>query len=176
LESGIARHEGRVDWLATSDEFAGGDALEPEHIEAVLGSIGCYRMGSQTYETARRFEAQGPGWSYGDEPIVVLTSRELRKVRDTVVFYSGDLAQLVNVRLRIKYQSLWFVCGGAVSAECLRLELVDEVRDGVLPILVGDGVPAFDGREDDVALHLTEVKAFDAGMVELCYEVRERGE
>ena len=176
LDNFIARHDGRVDWLETSDEFAGGDAMEPEYVEAVLGSIDCYVMGSRTYETALRFEAQGSGWSYGDKPVVVLTSRELPRGRDTVDFHSGDLAQLVNRHLRPKYRGIWFVGGGAVSAECLRLKLADEIRYAILPILIGDGIPFFDGLEDDVALHLAEVKAFNTGMVELCYEVRERGE
>lgn len=80
-------------------------------------------MGSRTYETALRFEARGSGWSYGDKPVFVLTSRELPKIRDTVEFYSGDLAQFVNAHLRPKYRGIWFVGGGAVSAECLRLKL-----------------------------------------------------
>lgn len=92
----IARKDGSVDWLNTSDEFAEGDAMDPELVKAVFDSIDCYVMGPRTYETALRFEAQGSGWSYGDKPTFVLTSRDLPKVRDTVEFYSGDLAQFVN--------------------------------------------------------------------------------
>ncbi len=38
----IARTDGRVDWLETSDEFAGGDTLDPEFVEAFLKTIDCY--------------------------------------------------------------------------------------------------------------------------------------
>ena len=100
LDGFIARRDGRVDWLETSDEFAGGDTMDPAFVEAFLKTIDCYVMGSRTYETALRFEAQGFGWSYGDKPTFVLTSRELPRIRDTVEFYSGDLAQFVNERLR----------------------------------------------------------------------------
>ena len=174
LDGFIARRDGRVDWLETSDEFAGGDILDPEFVEAFLKTIDCYVMGSRTYETALSFEAKGLGWSYGDKPTFVLTTRELPRNRDTVEFYSGDLAQFVNGRLRPTFRSIWFVGGGIVSAECLRLELADEVRYSIVPILIGDGIPFFAKLDRDIALHLAEVKAYKSGVVELRYEVRGR--
>jgi hypothetical protein len=33
--------------------------MDPEFVEAFLKTIDCYVMGSRTYETALRFEAQG---------------------------------------------------------------------------------------------------------------------
>src|SRR5262252_653548 len=174
LDGFIARKDGRVDWMEVSDEFAGGDIMAPEFVEAFLKTIDCYVMGSRTYETALNFEAKGFGWAYGDKPTFVLTSRELPRTRNTVEFYSGDLAQLVNGRLRPRFRSIWFVGGSAVSAECLRLGLADEVRFSILPILIGDGIRFFEKLDKDVPLHLAGVKAYTSGMVELWYEVRGR--
>jgi dihydrofolate reductase len=172
LDGFIARKDGRVDWLETSDEFVGGDTMDPGFVEAFLKTIDCYVMGSRTYETALRFEAKGLGWAYGDKPVFVLTSRKLPRARNSVEFYSGDLAQFVNGRLRPAFRSIWFVGGGSVSGECLRLGLADEVRYSILPILIGEGIPFFERLDRDVALHLTEVKGYKSGMVALCYEVR----
>jgi dihydrofolate reductase len=172
LDGFIARKDGRVDWMETADEFADGATLEPGFVEAFLKTIDCYVMGSRTYETALGFEAKGFGWVYGDKPTFVLTSRELPRTRDTVEFYSGDLAQLVNERLRPNFRSIWFAGGGALCAECLRRGLADEVRYSILPIAIGDGIPFFAGLDRDVPLHLAEVRAYKSGMVELRYEVR----
>ena len=172
LDGFIARKDGSVDWLETSDEFVGGETMDPGFVEAFLKTIDCYVMGSRTYETALNFEAKGLGWSYGDKPTFALTSRDLPRTRNTVEFYSGDLAKLVNVRLRPAFRSIWFVGGGAVSGECLRLGLADEVRYSILPILIGDGIRFFDTLDQDVPLHLVEVKAYESGTAELRYEVR----
>ena len=172
LDGFIARKDGRVDWLETADEFAGGETLDPGFVETFLQTIDCYVMGSRTYETALGFEAQGFGWAYGDKPTFVLTTREFPRIRDTVEFHSGDLAQFVNGRLRPRFRTIWFVGGGMVAAECLRLGLADEVRYSILPILIGDGIPFFEKLDRDIALHLAEVKAYKSGMVELRYEVR----
>ena len=172
LDGFIARKDGSVDWLETSDLFVDGITMDTGMVEAFLQTVDCYVMGSRTYETALRFEAGGLGWAYGDKPTVVLTHRTLPRVRDTVEFHSGDLAQLVNGRLRHTYRHIWFVGGGVLSAECLRLGLADEVRYAILPILIGDGIAFFDHLDRDIPLHLAEVNTYRSGMVELRYEVR----
>jgi len=175
LDGFIARKDGQVDWLETSDEFAGGETLDAEFVEAFLKTIDCYVMGSRTYETALNFEAKGFGWAYGDKPTFVLTSRDLPRTRDTVTFHSGDLVQFVNGHLRPTFRSIWFVGGGVVCGDCLRLGLADEVRYSILPVLIGDGIPFFEKLDKDIPLHLAEVKAYKSGMLELWYEVRTAG-
>ena len=172
LDGFIARKDGSVDWLETTDTFEGGHTMAPEFVAEFLKSIDCYVMGSRTYETALGFEAKGFGWSYGDKPTYVLTSRKLAKTRDTVEFYTGDVARLVNERLKPAFRSIWFVGGGVVSGECLRLGLADEVRYSIMPVLIGDGISFFQTLDKDIALHLVEVTAYQSGMVALRYEVR----
>jgi dihydrofolate reductase len=172
LDGFIARKDGSVDWLETADEFPAGQTMDPAFVSAFLETIDCYVMGSRTYETALAFEHQGLGWAYGDKPTFVLTSRTLSRTRETVQFHGGDLAELVNERLRPAFRSIWFVGGAALSGECLRLGLADELRYSVVPVLIGDGIPFFHALDRDVGLHLTEATAYRNGMVALCYEVR----
>src|SRR5689334_7057001 len=171
LDGFIARKDGRVDWLETSDQFEGGNTMTPESVAAFLETIDCYVMGSRTYETALDFEGRGLGWSYGDKPTFVLTRRMLRKTRSTVEFCSGDLGLLVDEKLKPRFRSIWFVGGGEVSGECLRLQLADEVRYSIVPVLIGDGISFFQGLNRDVALHLLETTAYKSGVVALRYEV-----
>jgi len=172
LDGYVARRDGSVDWLETADVFEDGRTLDAAYVEAFLASIDCYVMGSRTYETALGFEAKGLGWSYGDKPTFVLTSRSLPKTRPSVELYSGDLAELVNDRLRPRFRSIWFVGGGSVSGQCLRLGLADEVRYSIVPVLIGDGISFFEGLDKDVELHLLEVTPYRSGMVALRHQVR----
>jgi dihydrofolate reductase len=175
LDGFIARKDGSVDWLETADRFEDGETMAPEAVADFLRTIDCYVMGSRTYETALGFEDRGLGWSYGDKPTFVLTRRELRRSRSSVEFYAGDLQRLVEERLRPEFRSIWFVGGGAVAGECLRLGLADELRYSILPVLIGDGISFFDRLDRDVALHLLEIKAYQSGMVALRYEVNRPG-
>ena len=172
LDGFIARKDGSVDWLETGDDFAGGETMAAGVVEAFLATIDCYVMGSRTYETALSFEAKGSGWPYGDKPTFVLTSRDLPRVRESVELFVGDLTQLVDGRLRPSFKSIWFVGGGVVAGECLRLGLADEIRYSVLPVVIGDGIRFFEQLDRDVALHLAGVTAYTNGVVDLRYEVR----
>ena len=120
LDGFIARRDGRVDWLETLDRFDGGEVMAPEAVAKFLRTIDCYVMGSRTYETALNFEAKGFGWSYGDKATFVLTSRALQRTRDTVEFFAGDLARLVEDRLKPQFRNIlvrrWGRSRGRVSA------------------------------------------------------------
>ena len=165
LDGYIVKKDGSVDWLEVSDNYqAGVDGEDPEEF---LKTIGCYVIGSRTYEHVLTL-----GWVYGDKPTIVLTHRDLSSDRASVQFRSGELERLVNEELKPKYKSIW-VCGGAaVVKEFLRLGLVDEVCMTIAPIIIGDGVPFFDHVGVENPLHLKDVKAYKSGMVELWYEVR----
>lgn len=171
LDGFIARTDGRTDWMETEDEFPGGESMDPEFVQDFLRSIDCYVMGSRTYETALAFDAKGLGWAYGDKPVFVLTTRSLPKARDTVELVSADLAHLLDEKLRSTFRNIWIVGGSAVAGDAMRRGLADEVRYSVLPVLIGDGIRFFDRIDQDVALHLLEVKAYKNGIVALRHSV-----
>jgi dihydrofolate reductase len=172
LDGFVARPDGRVDWLDTPDEFAGGATLKPDEVAAFLKTIDCYVMGARTYETALGFEAQGFGWAYGETPTVVLSSRDLPRTRATVEFRRGDLVSLVRDELRPRFRNIWVAGGSAVAGEFLRRGLVDEIRYTIAPVAIGAGIPFFSRLDRDIALHLMSVTPYATGMVELRYAVR----
>ena len=176
LDGYIARQDGRVDWMETRDEFKHGEALDSEYVRTFLNAIDCYVMGSKTYLTALDFEAKGFGWSYGDRPVFVLTSRVLARTRQTVTFHAGDLREFFEVRIKPTFKNIWVVGGGKLSGACVEAGIADEVRYSILPVLLGSGISFFEGLTKDVSLHLLEVKAYQNGVVALHHEiVRPRG-
>lgn len=174
LDGFIARRNGDVDWLETTDTFDAGETLSAEVAAQFLETIDCYVMGARTYETAAAFEAKGLGWPYGDTPTVVLTHRTLPRTRPSIEFCAGDLAQVIEEQLKPRFRHIWVVGGGIVAAECLRRRLADEVRYSIVPMVIGRGISFFEGFEGDVALHLVEVKAYRNGIVGLRYDVRKQ--
>lgn len=163
LDGFIENKDATVDWFNTSDTYADG-APDPD-VAAFLKTIGCYLMGSRTYELALKL-----GWIYGDTPTIVLTRRALTTDRKTVEFYSGDLAPLIS-RLRSQYGNVWVAGGPQVAAELIRLKLADEISISVLPILLGEGVRYFEYFRQEQRLHLKGVTAYRNGVIELRHEI-----
>ncbi len=53
----------------------------------------------------------------------------------------------------------------------LRLDLVDEIRLAIVPVLLGDGLRLFDNSGIETRWHLKNVVAYKTGMVELSYRI-----
>jgi dihydrofolate reductase len=164
----IAKKDNSIAWMDTADRYDKG--VDGENPVEFIKTIGCYVMGSRTYEHAVAL-ARDFGWAYGDTPTIVLTRRQLPAFKDSIELYSGDLASLVN-RLTRDYENIWVVGGAAVVKDFLRLRLADEIRLTLVPILIGAGTPFFDRIEPDQPLHLMDVTAYKSGMVELRYEIK----
>ena len=167
LDGFIAKKDGDISWMHSSDSYEKGSELSPEMIEAFLKSIDCYVMGVNTYEHALEL-----GWPYGDVPVKVLTHRNLKTERENVEFCSGDLAHLVNNHFKPNYQNIWMVGGAMLTKEFLRLHLADEIVLSIMPVILGDGILFFDFIGEEQFLHLKDVKAYKDGMVELWYEIK----
>ena len=166
LDGYIEKKDRDVSWMDSSDVYEAGVTLGEEEIEEFINSIDCYVMGARTYELALEL-----GWPYGDVPVVVLTHRDLPADRETVEFYSGDLCKLVNDRLRPEYRNIWMVGGAMLTREFIRMQLADDIRLTIVPVILGDGTLFFDFIGQEVPLHLKDVTAYKNGMVELWYEI-----
>jgi len=167
LDGFIAKKDGSISWLKSTDNYEKGITLSEEDVEEFVKAISCYVMGSRTYEHALEL-----GWPYGDVPVIVLTHRDLLTNRENVEFYSGDLDKLVNNRLKPNYRNIWMVGGAMIAKDFIRLQLADEIIISIMPVLLGDGTLFFDyiGREQ--LLHLKDVTAYKDGMVEMWYEIK----
>src|SRR6185295_6188845 len=87
LDGFIAKKDGSISWLETSDTYEKG--VTGENAEEFMKTIDCFVMGSRTYELALELSHEF-GWAYGDVPTFVLTSRDLPADRKSIEFYSGD--------------------------------------------------------------------------------------
>ncbi|HLK27308.1 MAG TPA: dihydrofolate reductase family protein [Puia sp.] len=171
LDGIIAKKDNSVSWFETSDNYEKGVQISEQEIGEFLKSIDCYVMGSRTYEHALEL-SKSYGWAYGDIPTIVLTHRNLPVERMNVELYSGDLNKLVNEKLKPNYKNVWLVGGADLSKDFIRLNLADEIRLSMLPIILGEGKLFFDQVGKENALHLKNVTAYKSGMVELWYEIK----
>ena len=166
LDGFIAKMDGDVSWMQSSDEYEDGTTLTDEYIAEFLAKIDCYVMGSKTYEHALEL-----GWPYGDVPVTVLTKREFENPENNVEFFSGDPGELIKERLKSKYQNIWMVGGAEVTKDFILRGIADEIVISIMPIILGEGTLFFDYVGHEQKLHLKDVAAYKDGMVELTYEI-----
>ncbi len=164
LDGFIANKDNTVSWMDSPDDVYEKGITDAE-AAASMEPIGCFVLGSRTYEHALEL-----GWPYGETPTVVLTSRELPSTRNTVEFYSGDLKRLVDDVLAPRYGNIWMVGGAVAGQSFLRLDLVDEIRLMIAPVLLGEGLRLFSDSGSETRWRLKNVAGFKNGYVGLVYE------
>lgn len=100
-------------------------------------------MSSHTYAHALAL-SKSYGWADGDLPTIVLTHRKLPIDRQNIETYSGDLNKLVNERLKPVCKNVWLAGGLTLTKDFIQLNLADEIRQSILPVIPGNGTPFFD--------------------------------
>jgi dihydrofolate reductase len=165
IDGFIARRDNKVSWLEDNGSvYDRGVTVSEEEAAAFVKTIDCYVMGSRTYEHALEL-----GWPYGDTPCLVVTSRQMERVKASVEFYSGDLEALVEVKLPPRFRSVWLVGGAILSQRFLELRLVNEIRLTIAPVVLGDGLRLFGELTAETRWHLKNVTAYKNGFVEVHY-------
>ncbi len=174
LDGYIVGPDGTFDWTAPDEEVF---RLATDEVRGV----GVYLLGRRLYETMLYWETadQNPSLYFSTlefaaiwRPLPkVVFSTTLSEVAGTARLASGGLAEEIE-QLRAEPAEGDIAIGGAtLAAEAAALDLIDEYRARVYPVLVGGGIPFFPQRERRVALELIETRTFNSKVVYLRYRV-----
>jgi len=177
IDGFIARQDGSFDWaLPQGEHFT--DLFErfpetfPSHLRQVLGVPPTVRrfdtvlMGRKTYEVG---VSEGITSPY--EPLrQFVMSRSMRDVADSAVHvHRGDALELVQQLKASPGKDIW-LCGGGTLAAGLFTE-IDELILKINPVVIGTGIPLFDGVAGTRAATLTEHKVYANGFALASYDL-----
>jgi dihydrofolate reductase len=173
LDGYIVGPDGGFDWSAPDPE------VFRFWIDDIRG-VGVHLMGRRLYETMLYWETADKDsldeaeleWAGLWNPLPkVVFSTTLSAVEGNARLASGGLAEEIE-RLRAEPGEGEIAIGGAtLAAEAAALDLIDEYRAVVYPVLVGGGISFFPQRERRVDLELVEARTFGSGVVYLRYRV-----
>jgi len=159
LDGYIARPDGTFDFLKP----------DPEHdFNAFFKTVDVALMGRKTYEVMKTLGMNG----YPRMQNYVFTHTLPAGERDGIVFTAKNPAKLVR-ELKLKKGKNIYLCGGSdLARELLHARLVDEISLGIIPVLIGEGVPVFLPPYPELKLKRTVCKPYKSGMVLLTYSVK----
>jgi dihydrofolate reductase len=165
LDGYIARLDGSLDFLH----------LRPSNYSMgpFFKTIDVGLMGRKTYEAGVRMSG-GKFESHGLRCYIF--SRSLPEgERDGAIFAREEPKRFVEELRKKKGKDIWLIGGGELTREFLQEDLVDELYLGIVPVLIGKGIPLFVAEFPQREFTLTESKTYSGGLIALKYE-RVRGE
>lgn len=136
-----------------------------------MASIDASLMGRKTYEVMK----QAGGDSDPGKMDSYVFSRSLPPGKREGVTFVNEPPQDTVRRLRERRgKNIWLFGGGELALDFLKADLVDELYLGIVPTLLGDGIPLFRSGFPQRDFKLIENKSFSRGLISLKYQ-RVRG-
>jgi len=164
LDGFIARTDGSLDWLEELDD------LDNDYgFEEFISKIDALVMGRNTFETVLKFQE----WPY-NIPVFVLstTLEELpEKFRGKVEVLRGDPRDIVIQLNQRGFENL-YIDGGQTIQRFLMEDLINEIIITTASVILGEGIPLFQGLSKDIKFECMKVEVLNPYLVKHYY-VRE---
>jgi dihydrofolate reductase len=159
LDGYTAGPQGEYDWIPMDPtiDFA-----------AFFKTIDTVLMGRRSFEFTRQQEqhVEMPGTR------TLVFSRTLRAEDfPDVDIVSEDAAARVSALKAQSGKDIWLFGGGILFRSLLETKLVDTVEVGIIPILLGRGIPLLPETSTTVELDLTGTEALPSGIILAQYRV-----
>lgn len=163
LDGFIARQDGRFDWL---DDYPADADFD---FDTFLSSVTGIAMGRGTYDAVRR----DGRWDYAKWPCVVATNRPVADLPRNAEALDGTPAELIsNLRKRGAAGRIWLLGGGELARRFMETGSLDTLELGIIPVIIGSGIPAFGGAQPDRWLDLDFAKPLANGAVHARWRIR----
>ena len=161
LDGFIADVNGGVDWLHAA--MVKGESYG---LDTFMKSIDAVLMGSRTYEKSLElgagFGGKTPTWVFSHRPLEMKGKRLTRTAEGPAVI-AAELSKRGIKRA-------WLMGGGKLASSFLAAGLIDEISLGLMPVILGAGIPLFDGGIAPTHLTLVERKDYKGGALGLTFK------
>jgi dihydrofolate reductase len=161
LDGYVARPDGSVDYLVMTKDAAA-------MMGRLFATIDIVVMGRKTLDAVIAMT----GSSYkspGGVPTFVFSRTLPPGERDGVTFLRQSPAAFLRKIRAHRGKHICHMGGGELARSFLEADLIDELFLGVVPILLGDGIPLFPGGFPQRDFALVENKTYSKSLIALTY-------
>ena len=131
----------------------GGYGWIPEPEESGVWDYGRFLEGIDTVVMGRRCYEQGMAGEFPDKEVLVAGSG---KPEGNIHFLDRDAADRVAALRQRPGRDIYLFGGGLLARDFIARDLVDEYIIGVIPVILGEGIPLFYSHPGAIALELKE--------------------
>lgn len=158
IDGYIARRNDAVDFLFMPKDYS---------MAPFFAAVDTVIMGRKTLDAALKM-----GGSFGGSSMksYVMSRTKPPGERDGLVFSNKSPAAVVREIRKRPGKNIWLMGGGELARAFLKVDLVDELYLGIVPVLVGDGIPLFPAGFPQRNFALVENKTYSKGLIALKYK------
>ncbi len=179
LDGFVAGPNGEMDWININDEIF-------EHVEQRIGQTDTALYGRKTYEmmeyywptaadqpTATRHDRVHSEW-YSKAKKIVLSGSMKGIVRPNTTIISDSFAEYIDGIRRQPGTEILLFGSPSATHTLMQHDLIDGYWLFVNPVVLGTGIPLFNGSQAAAKLDLISTRQFACGVTELNFLVAGR--
>ena len=159
LDGYIARPNGAVDFLFMPKDYS---------MAPFFTTVDTEIMGRKTLEAGLKMS--GGKLPRSTMARYVFSNSKPPGERDGLVFINKSPASFIRQLRKRPGKDIWLMGGGELARAFLKADLVDRLYLGVVPILLGKGIPLFPSGFPQRDFTLLENKTYSKGLIALTYE------
>jgi dihydrofolate reductase len=171
LDGYIEGEHGELDWLVRDEQVDFGDILQD-----ILSDKDIIFYGRISYDKWGNYQPGENASQKIKEAYKLLNSKQkyvfskTKRGDDTnAIFIQSDIKESVLAVKEQPGENIWLYGGGKIITTFLNLDLIDEYRLAVHPVILGKGKPLFQNIGDKHKLTLIDAKAYPSGVTLLSY-------
>lgn len=158
IDGYIARPDGAVDFLFMPKDYS---------MASFFATIDTAIMGRKTLDVALRM---GGSFSGSTMASYVFSHSKPPGKRDGVVFVNESPGAFMRKLRKSPGKDIWLMGGGELARAFLKEDLVDGLYIGIVPTLLGEGIPLFPSGFPQRDFTLVENKTYSRGLIALKYK------
>lgn len=159
LDGYIAKQDGDISFLSAVEK-EGEDYGYAEFMQTIDTII----VGRRTYDKILSI-----GFEYPDDKEVYIITHNGIPDNNRLKFHSGPLRNLVSELKTRRGKNIFCDGGSEIINQLLSESLIDEFIISVIPAILGDGIPLFKGKRQEMNIKLVNTRSFVTGLVQLHY-------
>lgn len=167
LDGYIEGANGEIDWCIMDTDM---------NFPAFLEQIDTILYGRKSYDLWGNFttnEDDSPEdiamWEAIQSKVKYVFSKTQNQTNQEAIYLNDNIFEEMIRLKNTPGKNIWLYGGASLITTFINLNLIDEFRFSIHPIILGAGKPIFNDIKDRKNLVLTETNAFKSGVVQLVY-------
>ncbi|MGN7387493.1 dihydrofolate reductase family protein [Sporosarcina sp. SAFN-015] len=167
LDGFIEGKNGETDWCIMDAEMGFTDFLH--QIDTILYGRKSYDMWGEFNPPTNAADDEKEMWRLVHSKDKYVFSKNENRTDSKTIYINKNIAEEVNKLKNQPGKDIWLYGGASLITTFIELDLVDEFRLSVHPVVLGEGKALFTDIKKQLDLKLIETKTFSSGVVQLIY-------
>lgn len=171
LDGFIEGPAGEVDWCIMDPDMDFVNFLN--NIDTILYGRKSYDLWGEYVPESGSSHTEKEIWELVHSKKKYVFSKKLAGIVGKATLIKDNLQEEVSIIKKEAGKDIWLYGGASLITTFIDLELVDEYRLSVHPVVLGAGKPLFSNIKQRLNLKLVDTIRFSSGVVQLCYHPNE---